>query len=151
MFKCRNCGYIFDEGEQKTRYEKHNDYYTEPICVCPVCGSDNFDHCVYCRSCGAEHFKDELNSKGLCSECVENFINESKTDVLTCYEIGNKEKIQTEINSFIFDFFGDIESIEGHLLEYIKGVQEFGKKDFSEYLKETDEDLLSEMILGERR
>ena len=151
MYKCRNCGHIFDEGEQKTRYERHNDYYAESISVCPVCESDDFDPCVYCRACGAEHFKDELNIDGLCSECVENFIAENSSDIMACYEIGNKAKIDVQINSFIFDFFGDIESIEGHLLDYIKGIQEFAKQDFSKYLKEADEDVLNKMILDERR
>lgn len=151
MYKCRNCGHSFNEGNQKTRYERHNDYYTEPISVCPVCGSDDIEICVYCKCCEDEFFKDELKSKGICNQCMENFIRDNSSNIMACYEIGSMTKIAAEINSFIFDFFGDIESIEGHLLDYIKGIQEFAKQDFSKYLKETDEDVLNKMILNERR
>ena len=150
MYKCRNCGHIFDEGEQKTRYDRHNDYYTEPISICPVCNSEDFEVCVYCRSCGAEHFKDELSQQAVCRECIEAYRADSN-NIMTCYEIGNRAKVDTKLNSFIYDFFGDVESIERHLLEYIKGIEEFAKQDFSQYLKNTDDEIISEMILEERR
>lgn len=151
MYKCKNCGHCFNEGEEKTRHERHNDYYTETISVCPVCRSDEIEMCVYCKCCEDEFLKDELNRHGICKRCVENFIEDNKNDISTCYEMGSKSKVVAEINSFIFDFFGDIESIEGHLLEYIKGIQEFANQDFSTYLKETDEDVISKMILNERK
>lgn len=151
MYKCRNCGHIFDEGEQKTRYEKHNDYYTEPINSCPVCMSDEIENCVYCKCCEDEFFKDELNRQGICKNCVENFIKDNAKDINLCYEIGKKVKVPVEINSFLYEFFfWDIKSIEEYLLEYVKGMQEFAKFDFSKYLKEADEDTISEMILNEK-
>ena len=151
MYKCRNCGHSFNEDEQKTRYERHNDYYTEPISVCPVCGSDDIEICVYCKCCEDKFFKDELNSKGICSQCVENFISDNAKNEKVCYDIGSKEKTQVEINSFLLDYWGNMENIERHLLEYITSMQEIYRQDFSRYLKETDEDILSEMILDERR
>ena len=151
MYKCRNCGHIFDEGEQKTRFERHNDYYTEPINICPVCGSDNFDTCVYCRVCEAEHFRDELNNKGICAECIEAFIADNASNERTCFDIGAKDKTPVEINSFLLNYWGGIVNIERHLLDYISGIQELFKQDFSQYLKNSDEDIISDMALNERR
>ena len=151
MYSCRNCGHNFNEGEQSTRYQKHNDYYTELISTCPVCGSDDIDTCVYCKSCEDEHFKEELNSKGICESCIQNFIESSKSDIDICYRIGEKEKVPIEINSFLLNYWGGVENIERQLMEYIKSIQEIYREDFSQYLKDTDEDILSEMILDERR
>lgn len=151
MYKCGNCGHSFNEGDQKTRYERHNDYYTEPISVCPVCGSDDIEICVYCKCCEDEFFKDELNSKGICQNCIESFLDSSKSSIHTCYEMGDKTKIVVELNSFLYDFFGGVEGIEKHLLEYIRGIGEFAPQDFSRYLEEADEDVISKMILDERR
>ena len=147
MYKCRNCGHTFDESELNIRYERHNDYYTESINACPVCKSGEVEICVYCKCCEDEFFRDELNSKGICKNCVKNFIDSSISDIDTCCKIGDKTKIVVELNSFLYDFFGGVEDIEKHLLEYIRGIGEFAPQDFSKYLEEADEDVISKMIL----
>ena len=149
MYKCRHCGHIFDDGEQKTRYEKHNDYYTEIINACPICNSSDYEETVYCCYCHSEKFRDELNSDGICRECIESFIADNANDEKVCFGVGTYDKIQTAINSFIFDYFGSIDNIERHLLEYISGVQEIYKQDFTNYLKETSEDIISYILLNE--
>lgn len=151
MYKCRNCGHIFDDGEQKTKRERHNDYYTEVINVCPICNSDNYEETIYCRHCGSECFKDELTSKGICKECIKAFIADNAKDEKVCYDVGQNDKVQAEVNSFIFDYFGSIENMERHLLEYITQIQEYYKHDFTKYLEETDEDIISDMLLKERK
>lgn len=151
MYKCLNCGHLFSEGEVLIKREKHDDYYSEYVNVCPVCGSDNYEDCIYCRCCEDEHLKSELNIKGVCEECIENFIESNAHNENVCFDIGSKEKVPVEINSFILDYFGDVDNIERHLLEYIKGIQEIYRQDFSRYLKETDEDIISDFLLENRR
>ena len=139
MYKCRHCGHIFNDGEQKTRYEKHNDYYTEIINACPICNSSDYEETVYCCYC-----------HGICRECIESFIADNAKDEKVCFDVGEYDKIQTSINSFIFDYFGSIDNIEHHLLEYISSVQEIYKQDFTNYLKETSEDIISYILRNER-
>lgn len=76
MFKCVNCGHIFEEGEQVVKSDRHGFRYgpAEEYIACPVCGGTDLDRTVRCRKCGGEYLEEEMHGH-ICNECVENYIN----------------------------------------------------------------------------
>lgn len=74
MFKCYECGHIFDEGEEARWQESRGEFWGsecyEELTGCPLCG-ENYDFTTPCEVCGSEHFEDELED-GLCEECRKN-------------------------------------------------------------------------------
>lgn len=81
MYKCLDCGHIFEEGEQKTIQENHpygDTTAPEYFSVCPCCGGD-FAETWRCKCCAEEFLEDDLIG-GYCKKClrdaltVENFI-----------------------------------------------------------------------------
>ena len=75
MYKCCECGHLFEEGEQAVTYETHGFYQPpyEEIHSCPVCGGD-FEEVHQCNECGDWHYEDELYS-GWCEKCLRETIN----------------------------------------------------------------------------
>lgn len=76
MYKCLDCGHIFDDGEQKVYRDDHGipgDLYEE-IEVCPVCGG-GFETTKQCKKCGAEFLAEELYGEYYCDECLKEMID----------------------------------------------------------------------------
>lgn len=71
MYKCLDCGHIFDEGEEKTYTETHGERFapSERWKGCPVCGGA-FEQTIRCEECGAEHLADELYADKWCAGCL---------------------------------------------------------------------------------
>ena len=73
MFKCLDCGHIFEEGEQATREERHpygSTTASEYFAVCPVCGGD-FEEAACCEKCGGVFLEEELVAGCYCKECLK--------------------------------------------------------------------------------
>jgi len=70
MYKCVDCGHLFEEGEQRTYKEAHgfSDGFAEEFSVCPVCGGD-YEETTRCAFCGGEHLESELYD-GVCLDCL---------------------------------------------------------------------------------
>ncbi len=128
--------------------EKIDGYYTPEIAVCPVCGENDFAATAYCYNCHSECLPEELIN-GVCNDCISEFKDISKSNIDICFELGKKSKVDACINSFIFDYFGDEEAIEQHLLEYIKGIQQFYKQDFAKFIDEVDDYDIANSIKGQ--
>lgn len=73
MFKCDDCGHIFEEGEQAVWEESRGEFWGVPcyekVSGCPICHGD-YDEASECKKCGEWHFSDELTD-GLCEGCKE--------------------------------------------------------------------------------
>ncbi|MEG1061642.1 MAG: hypothetical protein RSE43_08860 [Oscillospiraceae bacterium] len=67
MYKCENCGAVFDEPEHL--FEDRGEGMYESRCGCPACG-EAFDEAYFCDSCGGYCLSDELCC-GLCADCAE--------------------------------------------------------------------------------
>ena len=69
MFKCFECGHIFEHGEEQRIVEPHGEEYL----ACPICGNA-YEETVQCKKCGSHQFDDELYS-GWCEECLGEKMN----------------------------------------------------------------------------
>jgi hypothetical protein len=65
MFKCTECGYLFDEPD--TWKEPHG----EILGGCPCCAG-HFDEACQCELCGDWFTEDEL-TMGVCDECINEY------------------------------------------------------------------------------
>lgn len=131
MYKCVECGHIFEEGEEKRWDEYQGECfgfpYYEQMDGCPVC-KGNFEKTVRCKLCNSEHLADELWS-GVCEGCIE----ERKNDLSVCKEIGDGDLREIKINGLLASFFeqGEIEQI---LFDFIR--IKCPDADFSKYIDE---------------
>lgn len=64
MFKCFECGHLFEHGEQRKVVEAHGEEYLG----CPCCGGA-YEETVQCSRCEGHFFDGELYN-GLCAECI---------------------------------------------------------------------------------
>lgn len=64
MFKCLDCGRLFECGKEKKIVESHGEEYL----VCPLCGGI-YEETEQCKRCESHHLEDDLYN-GLCLECV---------------------------------------------------------------------------------
>lgn len=70
MFKCTECGHIFDEPKMWS--EKHEDGLPyETLSACPNCG-EHFEEAKQCEICGGWFTKDDL-TMGVCDECISEY------------------------------------------------------------------------------
>ena len=84
LFKCVECGHLFEIGEQKTWVEPHG----ESMSGCPICGG-SYEEAVACKIC--DTYEDV--EKNLCKECRERLKNELK-EVFGKYENARDEIIE---------------------------------------------------------
>ena len=75
MYKCLNCGHIFDEGEQHDWKESRGEFWGSPcsekMSGCPICKGD-YEEVKPCKICGSyEHNADET----YCDECKKDVKN----------------------------------------------------------------------------
>lgn len=115
MYKCTECGHIFESGEEARWFETHGldcEPYEE-CCGCPIC-KGGFDDADRCAICGTVHFESDLNG-GVCDDCIDKY----RHDFDACYSIAPEEKETIEINSLLASLFyeSDIEQI---LKEYVR-------------------------------
>ena len=75
MFKCCECGHLFEDGEQAVWEEKHGfiDGPFEKWSGCPLCKSD-YEEVHQCKKCGDWHTENELYD-GWCEKCLRETIN----------------------------------------------------------------------------
>ncbi len=117
MYKCLDCGHIFEYGEESIRRESRGEFGGTPcfeeMIGCPLCGGD-YEETIPCAICGSEHLEDELNG-GVCDDCIDEY----RKDFNSCYEISMGETTEIKINSLLASLF-DVGDIEQILKEYIR-------------------------------
>ena len=78
MFRCCECGNLFEEGEQAVWEERHG-LDTPPYEMwsgCPLCRG-GYEEVHQCKECGDWHTDDELY-EGWCEKCLRETINYDK-------------------------------------------------------------------------
>ena len=77
MYKCTECGHLFEEGEQDVWYENQGECHgvtaMERFSGCPLCRGD-YEEVRQCKKCGYWHTDDELYD-GWCEKCLRETIN----------------------------------------------------------------------------
>ena len=77
MYRCLNCGNLFEEGEQSTWYENqgecHGSIAMGRFDGCPVCRGD-YEEVYQCKECGDWHSEGDLYD-GWCEKCLRETIN----------------------------------------------------------------------------
>ena len=77
MYRCCECGNLFEEGEQAVWYENQGECHgvtaMERFSGCPVCNGD-YEEVYQCKKCGDWHSEDELYD-GWCEKCLRETIN----------------------------------------------------------------------------
>ena len=117
MYKCLDCGHIFEDGEEKRYTENVGECFGFPAYQefrsCPICGGD-FEETVRCEICGEEHLSEELNG-GVCDSCID----QKRKDFDACYKISLGETETIKINALLASLLEECD-IEQILIDYIK-------------------------------
>lgn len=116
MYKCLDCGHIFEDGEEATWSESRGEYHgvpcSEVVYGCPICRGV-FAKTVKCEICGSEHLEEELVS-GVCAECIEQGNN-----IETCYNISLCDVVNVKVNTFLASVLSE-EKINDILKDYVE-------------------------------
>ena len=96
MYRCCDCGNLFEEGEQATWEERHglDSPPYEKFIGCPVCNGD-YEEVHQCKECGSWHTDDELYD-GLCEKCLRDTINYD-----TFFEYCEANKGENYLDTFV--------------------------------------------------
>ena len=77
MYKCVDCGLVFEEGEEAVWEESRGEYWgfpcSETLTGCPKC-KENYEEAYRCKRCGEWFLEDELND-GYCELCYDELFN----------------------------------------------------------------------------
>lgn len=121
MFKCCECGHLFEEGEQAVWEEKHGfiDGPFEKWSGCPLCKSD-YEEVHQCKECEEWHTEDELYS-GLCESCLRKTINYD-----TFFEYCEANKDEHYLDAFVMCYLLNCDE-----------VPKYPSWDFHQLMKET--------------
>ena len=116
MYKCLNCGRLFDEAY--ARKEIVGEFWGIPteqeFGECPFCKGE-YEETVCCEICGREFLDEEMATSQVCKHCIDKY--RKKFNV--CYNVSFGETKNIEINALLASLFyvGDIEQI---LKEFIQ-------------------------------
>lgn len=152
MFKCCDCGHLFEDGEQAVWYENQGECHgvtaMEKFSGCPLC-QDDYEEVHQCKECGDWHTEDELYV-GWCNDCLQKKLTP---------EIGLQYLIDSEdyLEHFAFLTFFGIDKVPPtsvelrlHLIDLVKRqatkgdfeqyifFKESNKSDFAEWLSERE-------------
>ena len=96
MYKCENCGHLFEEGEQAVWEERHglDTPPYEKFSGCPICKS-GYEEVHQCKECGDWHTEDELHD-GWCEKCLRETINYD-----TFFEYCDANKDEQYLDTFV--------------------------------------------------
>ena len=106
MFKCCECGHLFEEGEQAIWYENqgecHGRIAMEKFGGCPMCKGD-YEEVHQCKECGDWHTENELYD-GWCEKCLRETINYD-----TFFEYCEANKDENYLDGFVMAEFLDMD------------------------------------------
>ena len=121
MYKCLECGHIFEPGEEAEWVEKHGftDGRYEKSTGCPLCKSA-YEETVPCKECLGAFLSDELFPGRICRECLIKQITIENTKSYILWADLEKE--------FYFEFF-----MNSQVLRYSPRLLQIVKDTFSQY------------------
>lgn len=133
MYRCLECGHIFEEGEQKEISETIGEFGSYPATItrmcCPLCNGE-YEEVHYCKMCGS-CFSDEYLNGGICDSCIESY----KNDIEVCYKISKGETTPVKINCFLASMFLE-EEIDEILIEKLREKAKTENVDCSSFIND---------------
>ena len=133
MYKCKDCGHVFEDYTTETLSEYSNGQcYQEVIAGCPECHSENFDEATQCGFCGRYCLPDEIDSL-MCDECFAEI--EMRFD--NCYVISQDDEIEKAtitINPLLASIFTESQ-IEEILLKTAREAADYSRINCSAFIE----------------
>lgn len=72
MYKCVDCGHLFEQGEEAVWSESRGEFWGSPcseeVSGCPIC-KGGYEEVTPCEKCETYCFSDELTD-GMCDNCI---------------------------------------------------------------------------------
>ena len=142
MYICWKCGELFEDLKTERRYGDNylGGFIDETIDTCPHCKVDLVE-ATKCPVCGRWFDNTELD--GVCAHCLEDY-----ETVGTALEIGDKNRIDVKVNSFVAYALSDDQInhilekwVEENFTDHCKTVIEYCRDDnayFSDFVKEKE-------------
>lgn len=137
MFKCCECGRLFEESEKAEWYEPHG----EKMDGCPNCRGD-YEEAFKCELCGEIYSASEL-TEGVCDSCIDEY----KNDHEMCFKVGERGKDAVMLNSFIAEMF-DADLIADVMFKYLKTANLGRLVDCSKFIL-SDKSFFAEKLVEE--
>ena len=135
VYKCLECGHLFEDGEQATWIEPHGEEWSG----CPLCKGD-YEETKRCRACGNESFLEEELIGGICEECM----HEYSEDFDFCIEVGRDCPTEVKINGAIAEIWSSDE-INDYLIQAASQIKNLSFEKFVE----RDRSFFAQMIEDE--
>ena len=137
MYKCIDCGHLFEEGEQAVWYENQGECHgvtaMERFSGCPLCRGD-YEEVRQCKKCGYWHTYDELYD-GWCEKCLRETINYD-----TFFEYCEANKDEQYLDTFVMCY-----------LLYCDEVPKYPSVEFHQLMVETyKRSVANAKLLGEK-
>ena len=105
MYRCENCGHLFEEGEQAVWEERHG-LDTPPYEKwdgCPLCRG-SYEQVYQCKECGEWHEEGYI-FEGVCESCLIESVNYE-----SFFEYCEAHKKDGHLDSFVMMFFFDMDA-----------------------------------------
>ena len=142
MYKCLECGNLFEEGEEATWSESRGDFWgsscSESVSCCPICKGE-YEKTTKCKLCNSEKLKEELTSD-ICDDCVEQY----STNIDVVFKMAKGSEDSISINSFLYSVY-DKETIEEILFENLKQTAKYRQEKIKKFLDD-DRDWFAERL-----
>ena len=133
MYKCLECGNLFEEGEEATWSENRGEFWGSPcsesVSGCPICKGE-YEKTTKCKLCNSENLKDELTS-GICDDCLEEY----STNIDVVFKMAKGSEDTISINSFLYSVY-DKETIEEILLENLKQTAKYRQEKIKKFFND---------------
>ena len=109
MYRCCECGNLFEDGEQAVWEETHglDSPPYEKHSGCPVCKGD-YEEVHQCRDCGDWHSEDELYD-GWCEKCLRETINYD-----TFFEYCEANRKHNYLDTFVMCYLLNCDEVPDH-------------------------------------
>ncbi len=144
MYKCLECGHLFEDGEQTEWTEMHGFTYGngEKFSGCPLCKGD-YEETTKCVSCGNENFTEDELEFDVCEDCIKEYTK----DFDFCVKIGANEKVDVPINGAIASILSEDE-INDILVAVAKNIMDVSFEKFVEQDKSWFAQMIADEVEG---
>lgn len=133
MYKCLDCGHVFDDGEQEVWEESRGEFWGAPcsevVDGCPRCHGD-YEEAKKCSICGGVFVDDDLFG-GVCEECIE----KHGKDIGMVLRVSSHQQEEIRLNCLFTNFFKKNE-IEKILFEELTKKHLNGEIDFKKFIED---------------